>query len=199
MRTYQTITVSADSDIYSLEDLEKLSEQGDLTMAGSGGIGSNATIVYAGLVNAGLNVRMVPYPGASQAAASLMGGHTKISSSSVSGVKSYVEDGTLRVLAVASDERVEEFPDVPTLKEEGYDIVVPLTSSLFAPPGTSMEIVEILENAFKEALNHSRFSRLQGTMNVSLYTVGHDELKKLTMDNYEMVKEIKPMLEEVKE
>ncbi len=54
----------------------------------------------------------------------------------------------VRVLAVAADERVETLPDVPTFKEQGYDIVGGAFRGVAAPKGTPKEIIAKLADAF---------------------------------------------------
>lgn len=57
----------------------------------------------------------------------------------------------VKVLAVASEERVPALPDAPTFKEQGYDIVGGAYRGVAAPAGTPDEIITVLEEAFAEA------------------------------------------------
>jgi tripartite-type tricarboxylate transporter receptor subunit TctC len=58
--------------------------------------------------------------------------------------------GKFRALAIASEERMEVLPGVPTFKEQGYDIVEGAYRGVAAPPGTPDEIVKILADAFEK-------------------------------------------------
>jgi tripartite-type tricarboxylate transporter receptor subunit TctC len=70
-----------------------------------------------------------------------------------SGVKGYIEDGKLVPVAMASDARMKNFPNVPTFAELGYpDMKIAAWSSFLVPAGTPMPIVEKLDAAMAETL-----------------------------------------------
>ena len=66
---------------------------------------------------AGVSFNYVPYDDASKSRAAVLGGHAVVYQSYASGAKSSVDAGELKVLAVGADERLDFWPDVPTLKE----------------------------------------------------------------------------------
>ena len=68
----------------------------------------------------GLNVVHVPFPGGGQAVQSTIAGHTAILHITLPLIAPLLKDGKLRVLAIASDKRSPQFPDVPTLAEAGF-------------------------------------------------------------------------------
>lgn len=65
-------------------------------------------------------------------------------------IEGYVKDGTLRPLAVLADSRIPQFPDVPTMKEEGYDVVAGSSVAIYGPAGLSAEQTATLRDALKE-------------------------------------------------
>src|SRR5690606_18079295 len=100
-----------------------------------------------------LNLTHVPYKGSSQALPSLVSGDSIMMFDSVTGSMPLVKGERLRVLAVASSERVTLLPDVPTLAEAGVDNVVADNAfGLFAPKGTPSDAIQTLANALKVAL-----------------------------------------------
>jgi tripartite-type tricarboxylate transporter receptor subunit TctC len=58
--------------------------------------------------------------------------------------------GRFRALAIAAEERMEVLPDVPTFREQGYDIVEGAYRGVAAPPGTPDEVIKILADAFEK-------------------------------------------------
>lgn len=65
-------------------------------------------------------------------------------------IEGYVRAGTLVPLAVAATERLPQFPDVPTMRELGYDVVAGMSTVLFAPAGMAPERLETLRNAMRQ-------------------------------------------------
>ena len=98
---------------------------------------------------AGVQCTHVPYGGANPAALALAGGHVEATTASPAEVGTLVKGGKLRILAIASDKRDPLFPDVPTFKERGIDLVFRVWRCLVAPTNTPREIIARLEKAEK--------------------------------------------------
>ncbi len=95
----------------------------------------------------------VHYKGNAPATTDLLGGRVDFNFDQLTVAKQYLASGKLEVLAVTSPERLEELPKVPTLKELGYEDAVSQTfTGLFAPAGTSEEIVDRLNQALEKVL-----------------------------------------------
>ena len=69
----------------------------------------------------------------------------------------YVKNGELRALLQFGDKRMGAFPDVPTAKELGHDLVAEILRLLAAPPGTPADVAKTLEGAFLKAMNEPAF------------------------------------------
>ena len=65
-------------------------------------------------------------------------------------IEGYVNDGTLRPLAVASSSRLPQFPDVPTMQELGFDVIAGSSAAIYGPPGLPDDIVSTLQGAMRE-------------------------------------------------
>ena len=90
----------------------------------SSGVGSSGHLFGENLAHlAGIKFEHVPYKGASQGLTDLAGGHIVFSVQTVSSAAALVRGGTLRALAHTGKTRLPDFPDVPTFKELGYDMV----------------------------------------------------------------------------
>jgi tripartite-type tricarboxylate transporter receptor subunit TctC len=95
----------------------------------------------------------VPFEGAAPSIPALLGGNIDVVTCSPSEVKSAVDSGDLKVLAVLGEKRSNVVPDVPTATELGYNIVVQGWGAFAVPKGTPENVVGILEDAAKEAID----------------------------------------------
>src|ERR1700683_2151776 len=93
----------------------------------------------------------VHYRGGAPAIQDLVGGHVPASINPVGEVLEFAKSGSLRVLAVTGAKRSPFLPDVPTMKESGYNIVVESLSGVFLPANTPDKIVGALSDAMREA------------------------------------------------
>src|SRR5699024_1846485 len=95
----------------------------------------------------------VPYDGGDPATKDLLGGHIDVIAIDVPQIKSQVEAGEIKSLALLNDERSEYLPDVPTVEEAGYNEIenVGTWKGLTVPKDTPDEIVNILSEAFLDA------------------------------------------------
>jgi tripartite-type tricarboxylate transporter receptor subunit TctC len=108
-------------------------------------------------LEAHIDVVNVPYKSSGGALADLVGGHVHAMVTSVQTAASNVRSGNLRMIAVMGNERSDAFPDVPTMKEQGYpDFVVETWYGLFAPAGTPQEVLLKLNSDFNDLLKDSQ-------------------------------------------
>ena len=100
---------------------------------------------------AGIELLHVPYKGSADLMQSILGGNIMAAADST-GFAPQVEAGKLRVLNTWGAERLAKFPDAPTLKELGLDIVQNSPFGIGAPKGTPPAVVKRLHDAFKQAM-----------------------------------------------
>jgi tripartite-type tricarboxylate transporter receptor subunit TctC len=106
----------------------------------------------------GANLTHVQYKGGGPAINDLLGGHTQAAILTYSSVKSFINVGKLRPLAVASSARTPLLPDVPTIAESGVPgYEVNLWYGLFAPAGTPERVVKALNAALNKVLTDKEF------------------------------------------
>ncbi|HBT40450.1 MAG: Uncharacterized protein XD58_1589 [Thermotoga sp. 50_1627] len=150
------LAVRIDSPINTFEDFVKYAkEKGVVTLGGSGQPSANsfATVRLAKLT--GLNIVYVPFSGSGTAVPALLGGH-------VDGLMTYTTMAVqyrdkMKVIAVASEKRLPWFPDVPTFRELGIDLVEKAYRGVAVPPGTPEDVKRVLEAAVKEVNNNPEF------------------------------------------
>ena len=124
---------------------------GKLTYGSTGTMTSPHLTMELVAQKAGLQLTHVPYKGSADLMQAVLGGHIMAASDST-GFAPQVEAGKLRVLNTWGDKRLDKFPDAPTLKELGYDIVQNSPFGIGAPRDTPPAVVKRLHDAFKTAM-----------------------------------------------
>lgn len=156
----QMIVCNANLPYQSLEEvIEAAKEKPDTITIGCTGTAGISFLSVFGLTNEA-PLKIVPYSGGAELKASISGGDVNLASLKTSEVVSLEEGGYLRVLACCGEERVDAYPDVPTLKELGIDFAITQATSLWAPKGTDAEIIKILEDAVKTAVESEAYQEL---------------------------------------
>jgi tripartite-type tricarboxylate transporter receptor subunit TctC len=134
---------------------------------------------------AGINLTHVPYKGTAPAMQALAAGEVAALSTVVADIKSVVDAGKARVLAVAGDKRDASVPDVPTFREQGYDLVAQPWYALFAPAGTPPAVIDRLAKAAIAAVQDPATHKRLVEMHVEPTGHGPDRLGKIMKDDYE--------------
>jgi tripartite-type tricarboxylate transporter receptor subunit TctC len=94
----------------------------------------------------GAPMQVIPYKSANESVLAVISGQVTTTIADAGPVVSQVKAGTVRALAVAAPKRMEDLPDVPTLKEAGADVDAVLWSGVFLPKSTPPAIVKKLES-----------------------------------------------------
>jgi tripartite-type tricarboxylate transporter receptor subunit TctC len=124
----------------------------------SSGVGGNNHLAGALFARAaGIKMTHVPYKGTGPAVADVISGQITMNFSSLPPAVSQIKGGNLKALAVTGDKRVKSLPDVPTLKEQGIDVVVTSWQGLFAPAKTPDAILDKIEKSTKEAMKNPKW------------------------------------------
>jgi len=101
----------------------------------------------------GIEVTHVPFEGGAKSEVALLGGHIDCIIGNPSDLIDNYKNGEVGAIAIMSEERNSDYPDVPTFKEKGFDLVQGPFRAIAAPKGTPKEIIDILEVAFLKALS----------------------------------------------
>jgi len=104
----------------------------------------------------GIELQHIPYKGSADLMLALQSGQL-MSGADSTGFAPQVEAGKLRVLNTWGEKRLAKFPDAPTLKELGIDIVQNSPFGIGAPKGTPPEVVKKLHDAFKQAMEEPSY------------------------------------------
>jgi tripartite-type tricarboxylate transporter receptor subunit TctC len=130
-----------------------LKANGDKVSGGTAGVGSGAHLgALAFNAATGVTYQLVPYRGTGPAMQDLIANQIQVMVDQSSNSLPQVQAGKIRAYAVTSAHRAAAMPDVPTAAEAGYPMEVTIWNGLWAPKGTSKEIVDRLNAAAVTAL-----------------------------------------------
>ncbi|ALS76444.1 ABC transporter substrate-binding protein [Planococcus rifietoensis] len=182
------LTVPADAPYDTLEEFIAYAEEnpGELNV-GNAGTGSIWHIAAANLENAAeIELNHVPHEGAAPAVTALVGGHIDAVTVSPAEVKSQLDAGNLKTLAIMSDERSDLLPDVPTFNESGVEINTTGTwRGLTVPAETPDEVVATLEEAFMEAAQEEEFLEFMENNGLGIRMLDSQEFGDFMAENEE--------------
>jgi len=158
--TFQ-LWVTADSGINSLDDWVKTVKSADNWNVGGTGKGQEDSILFAMLqAEFGIkNLTYIPFPGGGTVAKNLIGKHIASTVNNPSEQMQFYKAKQSVPLVQFTDERLAAFPDLPTSKELGHDIVYFMQRSFNAPPGMSAEAQEFYVSLFKKVFESEQWQK----------------------------------------
>lgn len=124
---------------------------------------------------AGVDAAIVTHEGGGELLINVLNGTLQIGVGEVQELQSQLEAGELRLLATFSAERMESYPDLPTVKELGHDVVVRKFRGLASPKGLPDEVIAIWENATQELLDSPKYQAVYEANNLRPEFMPHAE------------------------
>lgn len=154
------IVVPASSPIQTIQEYidEARRNPGRLTYGTPGAATTNHLTMEQFSRLAGVELNHIPFKGSADSLQALLGGHVD-SAAETSAWAPHVKAGQMRLLAVWGEKRMASFPDAPTLREVGIDLVQTSPWGLVAPKGTDPAIVTKVHDAFRQAMQTDAFKR----------------------------------------
>ena len=151
--------VRADAPWQSVKDFVEAAKKapGAIPYGSSGNYGTMHVPMEMFNASAGTKTLHVPFTGAGPAITALLGGQVQALSTGPSSIMGHYKGGKVRVLATWGESRHPALPDVPTLKELGYDAQFSQWTGLFVPAGTPEPVIAKLREAARAALDDPAF------------------------------------------
>ena len=131
-----------------------------LTFSSSGLYGALHLPTALFMKAAGIQMKHLPTAGGGPALTAILGNNSQVLVSSIAAASAQMKAGKLRVLACFSAKRAASAPDVPTLKELGYDVEFSIWVGLFAPKGTPAAIIDRLRAEVKKVAAADQFKTM---------------------------------------
>ena len=154
----------------------------------SSGIGSHYHAAMLVLEKqAGISFRHVPFKGGAENLSALLGGHVDIAISSPDEAFALIEAGRVRPLAHFSDTRSPMLPNVPTIKESGYNAYVENMKGIMAPKGTPKPIVQKLHESLKKLFDDPEFKATLDKLKMEAAYLGPEDFGKAIRFMYDQI------------
>jgi tripartite-type tricarboxylate transporter receptor subunit TctC len=147
------VAVSADSDWTSLDEFvgDAKAAPGSLTVGVDGLTGDDHIAALQFEEATGTDLKVVPFDSGSEKLTALIGGQIDVSLGTVPTFKAQLDTGEVKALAALDEDRIPGLDDVPTAKEEGYDLLWKSYNVLSAPAGLPDAVLEKLQKAISDA------------------------------------------------
>lgn len=177
-----------DTRIKDAKDFINFAKQnpGKLTI-GTSGAGTSGHLAILALNKAAkVEVKPVHFGGAGESKAAFLGGHIVAIGQTYGEVFIMVKEKKARVIAIATEGRIKELPEVPTFKEMGVDLVISSNRGFAAPKGTPKEIVQKWADAFQKASADPEYLKEMANMGLPVKFLGPEEYAKLNKQEYEL-------------
>lgn len=177
----QAIAVAADSKFKTARDLIEAGRKDPnvITASIASATGTARVLLYLIERETGAKFKYVSFKSGSEATLSVAGGHTNLTPENLSEMLGLVESKKLRVLAVSGEKRLAAVPDVPTLKELGYNVVIGTGRGFVMPAGVPKEAAAAMEAAMKRVHDSPAWKEFAARNNYEDMWLGSAEFGKL--------------------
>jgi putative tricarboxylic transport membrane protein len=174
----EVIYTSAKSEFKTLEDVIQYARDG----RGQWGAANPASLERQALEQlkaaSGVNAAVVTHEGGGDMMINVLNGTLQIGVGEVQEIQSQIEAGELRLLATFSDKRLDAFPDLPTVKESGYDVVVRKFRGLAGPKGLPADVIAAWEAATQKVLADPKYKEAYEGANLRAEFMPHADYVK---------------------
>ncbi len=185
------IVVRSDSQWKTMKDLIQYAKENPKKLTyGSPGVGTPPHLAMEELsMVAGIQLTHMPYKGIAENNAALLGSHIDVVSDS-SGWAPLVDAGKFRLLATWGEQRCTRYPQVPTIKEVGYNVVARSHLGVIGPKGMAKPVVAKLHDAFKKALDEPEFVEAMKKFDMNTYYLNSENYAKYMKQDFESIKKL---------
>ncbi|MFO1219846.1 MAG: tripartite tricarboxylate transporter substrate binding protein [Burkholderiaceae bacterium] len=143
----------------------------------------------------GAQMTHIPFKGTAEGIIALRGGHIDALADGT-GWAQFVDGGQFRLLAVFGDKRLKRWPNVPTLKELGYDVAEVSPWGIIGPKGIEPAVVKVLHDGFRKAMDDPEFLKAlellvqeptyMSTEDYRTYSLGQIPVQKAIVEKYKL-------------
>jgi tripartite-type tricarboxylate transporter receptor subunit TctC len=179
------LTVHPSLPAKTLKELVALAraKPGQLSYSSSGIYGALHMPMEMFLHAAKLKMRHVPTTGGGPAITAVLGGHVDLTAGGPAAITPHVKAGKLRPLASWGPKRHENYADVPTFKELGYDVEYLIWAGVFVPKDTPESAIKVLRDAARKAVEDSEFKSMMAKVNSPVHYLDAPEFAKFWRDD----------------
>lgn len=128
----------------------------------------------------GVKAAIVPHEGGGDQMIGVLNGTYDIGIGEIQELKAQLDAGKIRLLAVLNDKRLDTLPNLPTAKEQGYNVVVTKFRGIAAPKGVSDELAKAWEDGLRKALADPAYKAAYSKESLIPALMGREEARKFT-------------------
>ncbi|SFB01596.1 Tripartite-type tricarboxylate transporter, receptor component TctC [Lentibacillus halodurans] len=184
----------------SIDELVSYAEAnpGKIRIGAVGTMGIDEITARRFMKEAGVDMNYIPMEGAGEMHSGILGGHIDVMLEEVGPTMSYIEDEEFEPLVFFSEERIDDFSEVPTTVEKGWDLTDGVERYLMAPADTPQEIIDKLEDASKEAMETEEYQEYAENSYLDLRDgwMGSEDFKNKLEEDIKKYEEILAEIEE---
>lgn len=187
-----TVSVAADSPWQTLDELIAYgrANPGALRHANSGSGTSQHVISAAFFQQAGVEVTHVPYGGDGPAATALATGEVEVAGAPMIAMQPFLDGGDVRILAITGEQRSPLYPDIPTVRELGYDFALESFDGIYLPLNTPRSVIDRLDQAIGRMARRPDFIEAMHRISYEIAYLPTDEFR-------QYLSVVNPQLEQV--
>ncbi|SES36460.1 Tripartite-type tricarboxylate transporter, receptor component TctC [Tranquillimonas rosea] len=133
----------------------------------------------------GFDLNFIPYDNEGAASANLLSGNIDGMFNEISAIQGYMESGEMKPVLALADERLEDYPDMPTTVENGWDFTFGNERGVFINAETDPEIIAAIESAFEEVFNSDEYQAYAEKVSLDVRSgwLGSEEYRKVLEEN----------------
>jgi tripartite-type tricarboxylate transporter receptor subunit TctC len=153
-----------------------------LIVGGIPGLGAEECTILPVFLNAGVKYKFMPFAGGGPAFQALLTKDINLTAVFPSVAGEYIKTGKLKALGVGSPDRLEDWPNIPTLKEQGFDNSFAMFIAAFAPSGIPGERLRKIREAFKQTVMDNAFQSIISRMGEKVRFMDGEQFQKTIPD-----------------
>ena len=179
------VTVKGDSPFKDFRDIVAFARQNPKKMTyGSGGVGTFGHLVMEQIARKeNVQFTHIPFKGSTETQAALLGDHILVGTGDFS--YPLLEAGKIRLILLIAEKPSPEYPNVPILKDLGYDIPAPTFLNVAGPKGMADDVVKKLDDAYSGAMKAPAFIKGMKDFRFTVYYRNGKELDGYMAANYD--------------
>jgi tripartite-type tricarboxylate transporter receptor subunit TctC len=179
--TTQVVFVNKDSKFEDVDSWISYAKENRVTVGTAGE--THKLIIQTLAKKLGLKLEVIPYTGNSEATVALLSGELDMV---IGGLPNILANDEFRALFSVASERSEHAPEIPTLKESGYDFVVDFNNILVAPKGLPDDVKKIISETFTKALESETVQEQLAQMGFDMLQLSEEEVKEMMDEQKEV-------------
>lgn len=178
--------VRADSPYKTFQDyVEAARKEPGKIDYGSTGTGTSPHLLMEEVAAAvGIKLNHVPFRGNADLMQAVLGGHVS-AGSDATGWDRFVDAGQMRLLLTFGEQRTKRWPDVPTARDLGYNVVSQSPYGLVGPKGMDPAVVRTLHDAFKKAMEDPRHLEVLAQLNQDMWYRNSEDYRAWAVATFE--------------